>query len=479
MTQTKQTKLRTSMVKANKNISFPIGTIQAVSEYYDKLGFPEVFKKHKRKGIDINSLTKALTSYKLTDNLSISKASDWINRNEVLQVFNLKKFEQRTLFRTLETIGNNKEEIIADIQDRLFKRYKFSETNVNLDWTSLVLYGDKCILGKYGYSRDHRPDKKQITLGLSELSSPINIPIGLTVREGNILDTTHFNDTYQQIRGKLKEGSRIVFDKGAHSKDNVEAILVDKMKYLSAKKLNISDDKRIKNFNKSKAELIDLEDRVYGIKFVKPSRIDYFYFSEKLKKNQLKSKKRHALRKYEEAKEIQASIDNKRGLPKRFQINNELVDITYTYQTKLKELNEKEALKLVKSAAINGREGFFCLVSNEDLTLKEALETYRKKDSIEKIINSMKNEIEIKPLRVWTDSSIYGALIIGFLAQLIISLIRYEYEELKHTSTKFIKKSLMNLTVTVEFGTQPRKRYIYSNFDPLNEVILAQNGVMI
>lgn len=474
-----QTKLRTSMVKPNKNISFPIGTIQTVSEYYDKLGFSEVFKKHKRKGIDINSLTKALTSYKLTENLSISKGNDWINRDEVLKVFNLKKFEQRTLFRTLGTIGNNMEEIIADIQDCLFERYEFSETNVNLDWTSLILYGDKCILGKYGYSRDHRPDKKQITLGLSELSSPINIPIGLTVREGNILDTTHFNNTYQQIRGKLKEGSRITFDKGAHSKDNVEAILADKMKYLSAKKLNKSDDKRIKNFNKSKAELIDPEDGVYGIKFVKPSRIDYFYFSEKLKKDQLKTKKRHALRKYEEAKEIQASIDNKRGLPKRFQINNELVDITYIYQTKLKELNEKEALKLVKSAAINGREGFFCLVSNEDLTLKEGLETYRKKDSIEKIINSMKNEIEIKPLRVWTDSSIYGALIIGFLAQLIISLIRYEHKELKHTSTKFIKKSLMNLTVTVEFGKQPRKRYIYSNFDPLNEVILAQDGVII
>ena len=479
MTRTKQTKLRTSMVKPNKNISFPIGTIRAVCEYYDKLGFSEVFRKHKKRGIDINPLTKALTSYKLTDNLSISRASDWINRNEVLKEFDLETFEQRTLFRTLETIGSNKEEIIAGIQDCLFGRYDFSETDVNMDWTSLILYGDKSILGKYGYSRDHRPDKKQITLGLTELSSPINIPIGLTVREGNIQDTTHFKDTYQQIRGKLKEGSRIVFDKGAHSKDNVEAIQADKMKYVSAKKLNKSDDKRIKNFSKSKAELIDSEDGVYGIKFVKPSRIDYFYFSEKLKKDQIKTKKRKALKKYEEAKEIQASIDNKRGLPKKYQINNELVDITYRYQTKLKELSKEEAIKLVKSASINGREGFFCLVSNEDLTLEEALETYRKKDSIEKIINSLKNEIEIKPLRVWTDNSIYGALIIGFLAQLIISLIRYEHEELKHTSTKFIKKSMMNLTVTVEFGKQPRKRYIYSNFDPINEVIMAQNEVII
>ena len=85
------------------------------------------------------------------------------------------------------------------------------------------------------------------------------------------------------------------------------------------------------------------------------------------------------------------------------------------------------------------------------MTLEQALLTYRKKNSIEKIIHSLKNEIEIKPLRMWSDNSIYGALIIGFIAQLFISLIWYEMKDLKNKSTKFIKKSLMNLTVTVDY----------------------------
>ncbi len=76
------------------------------------------------------------------------------------------------------------------------------------------------------------------------------------------------------------------------------------------------------------------------------------------------------------------------------------------------------------------------------MTLQQALQTYRKKDSIEKIFNSLKNEIEIKPVRVWSDDSIYGALIIGFLAQLFISLIRYEIKELKKTSDKIHNKQL-------------------------------------
>ena len=119
-------------------------------------------------------------------------------------------------------------------------------------------------MGKYGYSRDHRPDKKQITVGISELAGPINVPIGITVNKGNLNDMKHFNDTYQQVKDRLKPGSRITFDKGAHSKKNIDLILADKMKYLTSKKLNKSDDKRIKKFDKSKAELLMLKKEFTG-----------------------------------------------------------------------------------------------------------------------------------------------------------------------------------------------------------------------
>ena len=85
----KQTQLRTRVVRPNRNISFPIGTILAVDDYFGKLGLSEVFSKHKTKGICINSLVKALLSYKLTENFSISRASEWINRKEVLKMFEL------------------------------------------------------------------------------------------------------------------------------------------------------------------------------------------------------------------------------------------------------------------------------------------------------------------------------------------------------------------------------------------------------
>lgn len=479
MTQ-KQTKLRTIVLETNKNISFPIGTILTVQKYYDNLGLSEVLGIHKKKGIDLNSLVKALLSYKLTENLSVTKASDWINRDEVLKTFNLEPFEQRTLYRTLEIMGENREEIMADIQDILFTIYDFEHTNINMDWTSFVLFGNKCPLAKRGYSRDHRPDKKQITVGLSELSRPINVPVGMTVREGNIHDQVHFVDTFEQIKDHLKEDSIIVMDQGANRKENLESIESSKLKFVTSRQLNKSDEITwIKYFDKSKAELVDDRYGIYGQKRTFPSRINYLYFSEKLYHDQIEAKLRKVDRLFREAEIIQQSIDSNRGLPKRYKINNPLIDCEYSYQTKLTIMNEKEAKELLKKASITGREGFFCIVSNKDLTLKEALETYRLKDSIEKIFNSLKNEIEIRPLRVWSDNSIYGALLIGFLAQLIISLIRFEHEELKHTSPKFIKHSLMNLTVTVEFYKNRSKRYIFSNFNPISEVILVQNQGII
>ncbi len=470
-----QTKLRTYEVVPNQNISFPIGTISAVDNLYELLNFTAIFGKHKKNGIDINKLLKALVSYKLSDNFSIKRAREWINRDEVLEMFDLESFSERTLYRVIETIGSNREEIISNIQDMLFERYDFEHTDINMDWTSIVLHGKEAKLGKYGYSRDHRPDKKQITLGISELTDPINLPIGLTIEPGNTNDQTHFKKTYLQVRDRLKNDSLVIFDKGANSITNTAMIRADNLQYMTAKKLNKSDDKIIAEFDSYHPEMIDAEKGVKGIKIVKPNSVNYLFFSKNLQKEQLESRARKVLRQIHEAKAIQDSIDNRKKLPKRFRINNLLIDVEYSVQTKLVELSDDEAVKLLEEKIITGREGFFCLKSSKNLTLSEALLTYRKKDSIEKIFHSLKNEIEIKPLRVWTDNSIYGALIIGFIAQLFISLIRYEISELRHTSTKFIKKSLSNLTVTVDSWERKVKKWIYSNFDAINTMILRYN----
>lgn len=102
-------------------------------------------------------------------------------------------------------------------------------------------------------------------------------------------------------------------------------------------------------------------------------------------------------------------------MPKRFRINNPLVDVRYVYQTKLVGMNEEAALRLLLADVIYGHEGCFCLTPSEDMYVVEALRVYRNKDVIEKLFHSLRSEVEIEPVHVWTEESVFGVLLIGFL----------------------------------------------------------------
>ena len=168
-------------------------------------------------------------------------------------------------------------------------------------------------------------------------------------------------------------GSLVVFDRGANDKGNLDRIGLDKNDYLTAKKLNNRDDQNFEKFSKIAWECIDADAGVYALKKIFPSRINYYFFSEKLKKDHLRSRHRKVERLMAEARAIQYSLDRGKKLPKRFCINNPLVDVKYDYQTRLTDLPEAEALRLLLREVIAGREGCFCLTSNRDMPASEAL----------------------------------------------------------------------------------------------------------
>ncbi len=137
------------------------------------------------------------------------------------------------------------------------------------------------------------------------------------------------------------------------------------------------------------------------------------------------------------------------------------------------DLPEAERLRLLLGEVIDGREGCFCLTSNRDMPASEALRIYRAKDAIEKLFHSLKSEIEIKPVRVWSEDAVHGVLLIGFIAQVMISLTRHFVKPVKRMSTKFIIAALQKLTLTLVSAGNGVKRRFYSNFNPTNRAILA------
>ena len=469
-----QSKLRTTQLTANDNKSFSIGTALMVDDWYERLGLNDIIGRHKSKGIALDALVRGMLVDQLGDNFSVLQASEWMNRKEILEHYGIRAFNSKTLYRAVETLGRNRERIIRELQDNVLELLGRPKTDVLLDWTSIVYYGDMAKLAKYGYSRDHHPGERQLTLGAAQLAPPYDVPIGLTIEAGNLNDQAHMKATYGQVRRLLAPGSLVVFDRGANDKSNLDRIELDDNDYLTAKKLNVSDDAVFQAFSKDDWECIDAENGVYAMKRTFPSRVNYYFFSEKLKKDHLKSRRRKAERLLAEAVAIQNSLDRGKKLPKRFRINNPLVDVRYDYQTKLVGIiDEEEALRLLLADVIDGREGCFCLTSSKDMDASEALRTYCSKDAIEKLFHSLKSEVEIKPVRVWTEDAVFGVLLVGFIAQLMISLTRYFVKPVKRMSTKFIIDALKKLTVTVvSMGNGLKKRF-FSNFNEVNRAILA------
>ena len=304
-----------------------------VDDQYERLDLPAIIGRHKDRGVSLDALVRGAIAYKLGDNFSVLRAGEWLNRPEVREHYELPEFNVKTLYRAVETLGQNREHIVRELQDAVLKLLKLPSTDIVMDWTSIVYYGDMASLARYGYSRDHRPDKKQVTLGVAQLAPPINVPIGMTVEAGNMNDQEHFRRTYDQVRNVLNERSLVVFDKGANDKKNLDGIVFDSNDYLTSKKLNKSDDKVFASFDANDWESID--EGIHASKRVFPSRVNYYFFSEKLKAEHLASRRRKAERLLAEARSIQDSLDGGKRLPKRFRINNPLVDVRYDYQTKL------------------------------------------------------------------------------------------------------------------------------------------------
>jgi transposase len=220
----KQTKLRTNQLTPNENKSFSIGTALMVDDWYERLGLNDIIGRHKSKGIALDALVRGMLVDQLGDNFSVLQASGWMNRKEILDHYQIRGFNAKTLYRAVEMLGRNRVKIIHELQDNILELLGRPKTDVLLDWTSIVYYGDMAKLAKYGYSRDHHPGERQLTLGAAQLAPPYDVPIGLTVEAGNLNDQAHMRATYGQVSSLLLPGSLVVFDRGANDKEKLNRI---------------------------------------------------------------------------------------------------------------------------------------------------------------------------------------------------------------------------------------------------------------
>lgn len=449
-----------------------------MKEYLNKLGIGPVFANIKKKGVALFPLVTALVSYRLTENFSVDGCGRWLEDPVVRDLVGLEReVSHRMLYRASEDIGENTKGILSAARSSILRMYDLPHTDVNIDSSSLSVYSKQTSLFSFGYSRDKRPDLRQVNFCIAEIRKPVNIPIHMTVSRGNSPDCVQFIEMIEDLSQYLDEGSSAVMDAAGEDKDITDLIRTKGMKYLVRKKMNGSDDKLIAEFRKENAVRVDADKGVWCAKkvFGSSGRTNYLFFSEKLYEDKMRALDSRAQRCVEEYFEVvRMKEDGTLKVSKTMlrKLRNPLIYCNVSVQTTLLR-GKEEMYCFVREELSNGREGFFKLESSEELTEEQAYRMYRERDTVEKLMDSIKNHIDMGPLRVWSDACVKGILTVCFLAQTIISMMRFEHSELSSVSSRNIIRSLEKLTLTVIRCDHKARSRVFSNFDAVNSVILG------
>ena len=463
------------------NVNFPIGSIVLIDKIDKEFGFfNSVFGKIGGKARGYKEIVKLLIYNKMTHSVSVNQILN-IYPEEAFKQLKMKKTpSERSLYRTIERTGDNSV-FILEKYHQLLKKYDLISNKQFMDWSSAYFEGDESELGMHGYSRDHRPDKKQITFGIS--TGMNNIPTALTIQKGNVQDKKHFKHTFNLSSKVLDPGSLIIFDCGGNTRDNKKMVLKGKYNYLTLKaKHKKSYLKYIEIFErrrKNKLPIIfKIKENTYEcVKVKEEHEIKYIFFSEKAQKDQLRKKDKRFEK--ELRKNEKKLAKSKRGKQLGSFITNE------GYLLLKGEL--QKVLGKMNNPYISGIEGYFILESSVDEEPEKILRIYKKKDKAEKFIRSMKEGLELRPIRHWSKSTIIGYILIVFLTSFLINLtlflsknnplkvLNYGIKQTKQQirNVKLLKKFLNNLTLTVVY---PKKAFRFKILSNISDEILLIFG---
>ena len=143
------------------------------------------------------------------------------------------RINEDRLYRAMDNLLPHKESVERFLKEKLGTLFDLDYDLVLYDVTSTYFEGESGggSLGKRGYSRDHRPDCRQVCIGL--VVSRCGIPLGYELFAGNRSDVTTLQEIVEMMERRYGKAHRIwVLDRGMISEENIEFLKEGKRRYL-------------------------------------------------------------------------------------------------------------------------------------------------------------------------------------------------------------------------------------------------------
>ncbi len=452
--------------KPNRNVTMTVGNKTVVDPVFADTGLDVFLDSLKRsQGESVSNEVKALVSNSAEmTGISVSRLDRVLNDDIIRTEYGLGNADVKSVYRTVERIGKNSDAIVSYLGDKVKQSYGVGMDTVFMDWTSMYFEAPQKNIVRIGYSRDSRPDRPQVTVGLStdRDSGP---PIGLTVMPGNILDVTHFKESFAQIRHLLPEDAMIVFDNGAYSMENASVLDREGIGFVTRLQLNKTDDEYV---IKHQADWNYLREGIFRMsKGGNKGRKRYIMLNPKLRDDILIRYRRKAERDYDDMVNMKSALTENKKPRKKYRNSNCFVDTHLSYQFPLDFCSREEAIEGAVKRMTTGREGIFVLISNRELTAEEILGYYRERNAIETAFRDLKHGIDWRPARCTSEYAIKGRILLSFLALFCMSMIRFLYPEFRTMTAESISEELCSFSLTVFFRKNGEMRRVWSNYGPI------------
>jgi transposase len=143
------------------------------------------------------------------------------------------KVNDDRLYRSLDHLLPHKTALEKHLQQRLGELFQLDYDLLLYDVTSTYFEGEAAAnpQAQRGYSRDHRPDCKQVNIAM--VVSRSGLPLGYEVFAGNRSDVTTVEEIVAAMENKYGQANRIwVMDRGMVSAENVEFLQKGGRRYI-------------------------------------------------------------------------------------------------------------------------------------------------------------------------------------------------------------------------------------------------------
>ena len=183
-------------------------------------------------------LSEAMTLNRLVFPLAELAMPDWIRRTALGDILgeDFSKLNEDCLYRNLDRVHPNREKIETALAERERTLFNLDETLYLYDLTSTYFEGqaEANPQAKRGYSRDKRPDCKQVLVGL--VLDRDGFPKAHEIFDGNRQDRSTVEEMIEILEKRTgkKPGSTVVVDRGMAYEENLHQIRAHGLHYIVA-----------------------------------------------------------------------------------------------------------------------------------------------------------------------------------------------------------------------------------------------------